>query len=183
MIIRSAQADDAEEIGRIYVECWRDTYAGLIPDDVLVRMSERRQTVEWRRTIARPKLAERVLVAESAREILGFGSCGPARDSDLPFGGEIYTLYVDLDHRNEGVGGTLLQALFTTLVHDRWESALVWVLSQNPARFFYEAHGGRFIAHRKERLWGTRLRQLAYGWQDLARAAEGRAEHPASDSD
>lgn len=183
MIVRGAQIADAEDIARIYVECWRDTYPGIIPDDVLVRMSARRQTLEWRRTIARPRHAERVLVAEDDGEILGFGSCGPARHSDLPYGGEVYTLYVDLDHRGMGVGSAVLNALFAKLAGNRFDSALVWVLRDNPARFFYEALGGRFIAHRKERLWGVRLRQVAYGWQDLAQPAGDRAEHPASGPD
>ena len=41
------------------------------------------------------------------------------------------------------------------------------MLSQNPARFFYEAMGGRRIAGKQERLWNTTLPQTAYGWDDL----------------
>ncbi len=183
MIIRGAQTADADAIARIYVDCWRDTYAGLIPDEVLIRMSQRRHALDWHRTIARPRHGERVIVAEDAGTVLGFGSCGASRSTDLPYGGEIYTLYVDLDHRGLGIGGALLKALFAKLAAERFDSALVWVLRDNPARFFYEALGGRLVAHRRERLWGVRLRQVAYGWQDLAQAAGGRAEHPASDPD
>jgi hypothetical protein len=41
------------------------------------------------------------------------------------------------------------------------------VLADNPARFFYEAMGGRRIRERDERLWGVDLHEAAYGWRDL----------------
>ena len=33
-VIRPARAADAAAIGRIHVETWRDTYAGMLPDRV-----------------------------------------------------------------------------------------------------------------------------------------------------
>lgn len=181
MMVRKARGEDADDIARIYVQCWRDSYAGLIPDEVLVGMSRRRQAAEWRRSIARQFRGHRILVAEGeSGNVLGFGSCGPARKTALAYRGEVYTLYVDPDRRGEGIGKALLRALFGTLTQDSMGSALVWVLAANPARFFYESLGGRFIAVREEKLWGTVLPQMAYGWDDLASAAGGRAEHPAS---
>ncbi len=167
MIVRKAEAADADEIARIYVESWRDSYAGLIPDHVLIGMSRQRQAANWRSVIAHRRHAQRVRVAEGAAGVLGFGSCGPVRNTGLPYRGEVYTLYVDPDRRGEGIGRSLLRALFGALSHDRMGSALVWVLEENSARYFYEALGGRFIAVRKERLWGAVLRQRAYGWHDL----------------
>lgn len=167
MKVRKAEAADADAIARIYVESWRDTYAGLIPDDVLVGMSRQRQAASWRTSISHHRHAQRIMVAEGADGVLGFGSCGPARDVGLPYQGEVYTLYVDPDHRGEGIGRSLLRALFAALARYRMESALVWVLEENPARYFYEAVGGSFVAVREERLWGTVLRQRAYAWQDL----------------
>jgi uncharacterized protein CbrC (UPF0167 family) len=49
--------------------------------------------------------------------------------------------------------------------------AFVWVLHDNPARYFYERLGGSYVADREEDLWGVRVRQAAYGWPDLAAAA------------
>ena len=37
--IRAAKRGDTKAIGRIQVETWRDAYAGLLPDKVLLRMS------------------------------------------------------------------------------------------------------------------------------------------------
>ncbi|HXM70612.1 MAG TPA: GNAT family N-acetyltransferase, partial [Thermoanaerobaculia bacterium] len=84
--------------------------------------------------------------------------------------GEVFTLYVAPDHQNRGVGSRLLEAAFQRLGEQAIHGVMLWVLARNPSRFFYEAMGGVAVASRKERLWGVVLRELAYGWPDLARA-------------
>ncbi len=169
--IRVARPGDAEAIASVQVETWRAAYAGVLPDEVLVKMSRQRHAAVWSRTIARHGSGEIVLVAEDAGAgIVGFGSCGRARGENLPYEGEVYTLYVLHDHQGEGIGKGLLGALFRRLLKGGIESALVWVLAENPARFFYETMGGQRIAERREKLWGVVLPEAAYGWADLGRA-------------
>ena len=169
--IRAATPGDAEAIARVYVETWHATYADLVPDRVLIKMSRHHHARIWSRTISRHGAAEAVMVAEEAgAEVVGFGSCGQARRPNPPYEGEIYTLYVLQDYQGEGIGKRLLDALFQRLLQSGMDSALIWVLAQNPARFFYEAMGGKRVAERKEKLWGAMLREAAYGWPDLERA-------------
>ena len=61
----------------------------------------------------------------------------------------------------------LLEALFARLHESSLNQAVIWVLSGNPARFFYEALGGRRIAERKERFAGVDLAEAGYAWGDL----------------
>ncbi|WP_274651023.1 hypothetical protein [Paenibacillus humicola] len=42
---------------------------------------------------------------------------------------------------------------------------LIWVLSENPNRYFYEALGGRFIREKEIEIGGTKLKESAYGWK------------------
>ncbi len=165
--LRTARPQDAEAIARVYVETWRDTYAGLVPDRVLIGMSERRQTVLWSYALR----DQQVMVASSGESgVIGFGSCGAARGVDLPYQGEIFTLYVLPDFQGRGIGKRLLGALFGMLLRRGMDSALIWVLADNPARFFYHAMGGRWTATREEDLWGAALPEQAYGWSDLRKA-------------
>jgi GNAT superfamily N-acetyltransferase len=169
--VRPATPGDAGAIARIYVDTWRATYAGLLPDKILVEMSGRRQTTIWSHAIHHPAPQQTVLVANDGRgPVVGFGSCGRARYPGLRYEGEVFTLYVQQDHQGRGIGKLLLGGLFQGLLDDKARSALIWVLARNPARFFYEAMGGRRIAEREERLWGARLPETAYGWPDLERA-------------
>ncbi len=173
-LIRAATLHDAEAIARIHVETWHSTYAGIIPDTYLVRMTTAGQGRMWRHTL-RGGRRHNVVVAETEDgQIVGFASSGPARRDGLPrrapFDGEVYTLYVALDHQGEGHGKRLLRASFGALREQDKTAAILWVLAANPARFFYEAQGGRKVAERIESFAGTDLSELAFGW-DLASAS------------
>jgi ribosomal protein S18 acetylase RimI-like enzyme len=179
--IRPADAGDAPGIARVHVEAWRAAYPGLVPATVLLRLSRLDQARDWRAQIARERHPAAILVAEGPETapgaagggpgrpsaIVGFGSCGRARPGPLPQAGEIFTLYVLPDHQEAGIGRALLAGLFAGLADRGLTSVLVWVLAGNPARFFYEAMGGRRVAEREEPLWRTRLPQIAYGWDDI----------------
>ena len=163
--IRAARREDGVAIGRVHVESWRDTYAGVLPDSMLVRMTAEAEGRKWVGAIGGN---DTVLVAETEDgDIVGFGNCGAARPFGLSFTGEVYTIYVLPDYQGTGLGGRLLRALFDELVAAGHRSAVIWVLEANPSRFFYEAMGGRRVAERAERLWGVTLPQAAYGWDTL----------------
>lgn len=164
--IRAAKRGDTKAIGRIQVDTWRDAYAGLLPDKVLLHMSAEIEGGRWVRVIERK---EAVVVAEDSKAgVVGFGSCGPSRLGALPFEGEVYTLYVAPGFQGKGIGRRLLRSLFVELELAGMKSALIWVLKANQSRFFYEAMGGRHVADRDERLWGSVVAESAYGWNELA---------------
>jgi len=163
--IRPARALDARPIARLDVETWRTTYAGVLSASYLVGLSERRREAGWRAVILREPRDVRVAV-DAGDIIRGFGSCGPNR-GDRFFAGEVFTLYVAPDWQNQGIGRRLLIALFRRLVAAGRRSAIVWVLRDNPARFFYERLGARQVSHRPLPVGGTSVEAIAYGWRDL----------------
>lgn len=178
MKIRRALRGDAVAIGRIHVETWQSTYAGLLPDAMLVRMSEARQAAWWLRALSDPAEARGIFVAEDDDEevgggVVGFGSCGPVRDP--PDGldgteqrvGEVYTLYVEPDFQNQGLGRRLLDAMFRQLQADGFDTAVLWMLARNPTRFFYEGLGGAPAGRRFDRLGGEPVEEVAYAWRNL----------------
>ena len=167
-MIRPARASDAPGIARVYVDTWRDTYAGLIPVPALVGLSHRRLTQIWAEELALPASGQVVVIANDAVSgIVGFGSCGKMRGDALSYKGEVFTLYVLPDFQGQGIGRRLLRRLFATLAARGMDSAVLWVLADNPARFFYHTMGGKLTAVREQRFWGVDLREWAYGWTDL----------------
>jgi ribosomal protein S18 acetylase RimI-like enzyme len=172
--IRRARGSDAPAIGRVHVETWRAAYAGLLPDAMLVRMSDVRQTAWWARALGDPREARGIFVADDeAMGVVGFGSCGPVRET--PEGldgtetrvGEVYTLYVEPDFQNQGLGRRLLDAMFRQLQADGCDAAVLWMLADNPTRFFYEGLGGTVVGRRVDRMAGTEVDEVAYAWRDL----------------
>lgn len=167
MRIRVARAGDAAVIASVYVETWRSTYAGLVPDRVLARMSEDRQRRHWMAQIAG---SDTVMVADHPEKgIVGVGSCGLCRDWRFAGAGEIYTLYVTPDWQDQGHGRELLASMLRAMRSAGFDAAILWVLAGNPSRFFYEAMGGKQVATREERLWGAKLPEIAYEWRPLPR--------------
>ena len=174
MKIRRARKSDATAIGRVYVETWQSAYPGLLPDAMLVRMSDVRQSAWWSRALGDPREQRGIFVAEDAEMgVVGFGSCGPVRD--IPEGldgteqrvGEVYTLYVEPDFQNQGMGRRLLDAMFRQLQADGCDAVILWMLADNPARFFYEGLGGAVVGRRLDRMSGTEVEEVAYAWRDL----------------
>lgn len=163
--IRPARPADARGIARIDVETWRAAYAGVLSAAYLVGLSERRREAGWRMVILREPRDVRVAV-DPAGAVFGFGSCGPSR-GERSFPGEVFTLYVAPDRQNRGIGRRLLIALFRRLAAARRDAAIVWVLRDNPGRFFYERLGGRQVSRKAIAVGGTAVEALAYGWTDL----------------
>jgi ribosomal protein S18 acetylase RimI-like enzyme len=163
--IRPARLEDARSIARLDVETWRTTYAGVLSAAYLVGLSERRRELGWRAVILREPRDVRVAI-EDGGAIWGFGSCGPNR-GDRQFAGEVFTLYVAPDWQNQGIGRRLLTALFRRLVATGRPSAILWVLRDNPSRFFYERLGARQVRHRTLAVGGGAVEAVAYGWRDL----------------
>jgi ribosomal protein S18 acetylase RimI-like enzyme len=163
--IRPASARDAAGIARLDVETWRAAYAGVLSTRYLVGLSQWRREAGWRSVILHEPRDVRV-AADAGGAILGFGSCGPSR-GERGFVGEIFTLYVGPDWQNRGIGRRLLMALFRRLVATGRNSAILWVLRDNPSRFFYERLGGRQAARKSLDVGGAWVEALAYGWPDL----------------
>ena len=166
--LRPAKAADARAIARIHVETWRTTYPGMLPDKALIDMTVDSKARAWRHALEKPNAAGAVLLAEGAEEgVIGFASAGHNRHPNLPFAGEVETLYVLPDWQNQGIGRQLLAGCFEALRGHGLASAMVWVLADNPARFFYERMGGRRAGERDENLWGATLHEIAYGWSAI----------------
>jgi len=163
--IRAARPADARAIARLDVETWRTTYAGMLSTPYLVGLSEQRRELGWRGVISREPRDVRVAV-EPGGVIRGFGSCGPNR-GDRFFTGEVFTLYVAPDWQNQGIGRRLLIALFRRLVAAGRRSAIVWVLRDNPSRFFYERLGAQQVSRKALPVGGAAVEAVAYGWRDL----------------
>ncbi|WP_119303687.1 GNAT family N-acetyltransferase [Dongia deserti] len=169
----------AAGIAKVYVDTWRSTYAAVLPHRMLLRMSYERQAREWSWIIRNRADAQPVIVAADAdRDVIGFTSFGLSRPGNRPAGGrfagdgntnvgEIHTLYVLPEFQERGIGRRLLSAAFAAMLVKGYDCSFLWVLRDNPSRYFYERVGGKAVAERRERLWGCTLDEICYGWPDL----------------
>ena len=163
--IRSACLDDAGPIARLDVETWQATYPGILAAPYLAGLNPARRETGWTNLLRREPRDVRVAEAADAA-IVGFGSCGKARN-EPGFTGEVFTLYVAPDWQNRGIGRRLLLAMFERLSAQGHRSAIIWVLRDNPARFFYQRLGGKEVRRKLLPFNGAELAASGYGWPDL----------------
>ena len=180
--IRRARPSDADAIGLVHVAAWRSAYPGILPDAFLARLSPSRQSAHYQGAI-RAGIGVYVATASGLdlgpaggpSRIVGFVTGGLARASGagLHLGeGEVETLYVHDDWRDRGLGRRLMRAAAAHLAGIGCRSAFVWVLRDNPNRWFYERLGGKVVAESIIHVGGASVVQTAYVWAPIEKLAQ-----------
>ena len=163
--IRPAVAADAAGIAAVHVAAWRSAYAGLLPAGYLAGLSTVRHAAQQDHAIRAGRI---VLVAAAQGRVVGFCTAGRPRTPGLA-DGEVETLYVADDWRDQGIGRRLLQAAASRLAERGCGSLFLWVLEANQGRWFYERLGGRPASRSVARVAGQTFDQLAYVWNPIAK--------------
>src|SRR3546814_6893336 len=76
------------------------------------------------RAAAQAEKGNDLMVAEADRQVVGFVSFGPTRTPALPYGGEVYALYVGIDWQGQGLGRRLLATALDALRSEEHTSEL-----------------------------------------------------------
>ena len=130
--VRPATPTDARAIADVHVATWRAAYTHAFPAEVLDSLSVDEREQMWRRATANDAIS--VYVAET-NEIVGFVSVGPSSQAEAEDEGEgeLYAIYVRPDSWGSGAGAALMEAARARLA-ERFSTAILWVLEDNPAR-------------------------------------------------
>jgi ribosomal protein S18 acetylase RimI-like enzyme len=174
-VIRRALPSDGAAIAAVHVAAWRSAYAGLLPDWTLTDLSARRQESYYSRIIRGGGIVHVATPPDDAREeggdapaVVGFVTASRAPVRAIA-DGEIETLYVLDDWREQGFGRGLIQAAAGDLAAAGCRSVFVWVLSGNPSRWFYERLGGVRAVEGSVSVGGRAQPQTAFVWDPIDR--------------
>lgn len=130
-------------MARVHVEGWRQTYRGLMPDDVLdapdfIARRERFWTAVLGGDPRLPGVTAAVATVED--EVVGIAMAGATPEAERAVGvpdRTLFVLYLLAAHHGSGAGASLLDA-----VSPASEACTLWVADPNPrAQAFYRAHG------------------------------------------
>jgi GNAT superfamily N-acetyltransferase len=167
--IREARLEDAAHIAQVYIEGWRTTYPGIVPDEYLANMSLEAHTRRWQ-DILRSGDGYVYVAEDEQGKIAGFIWGGDVRDkSDPAFTGELHAIYVLKSCQGQDIGRRLVHMLVQQLLEVGIQSMIVWVLAANPSRRFYEKLGARLFKTAPYQVPGTELflDDTGYGWTDI----------------
>lgn len=194
--VRRARPGDAAAIGAVHVASWRNTYAGVLPGEYLAGLCAVRHAAGYERAIADRRQGHAVFVAVASGPdappgravgeggaVVGFASGGRSRRPGLcgePPGtsGEVETLYLLDDYRDRGLGRRLMRAMAAHLSAIGCRSVVLWVLRDNPTRWFYQRLGGRAAGRETIHFAGRQVEQMAYLWNPIDTLMSATAAAP-----
>jgi GNAT superfamily N-acetyltransferase len=146
LTVRRASPADARAIAAVHVASWRAAYRGLMPAEVLERLSVDGRERDWRGWLAAGGARHFTLVAERDGRLLAFCTVEmPAREDDEPDDvAAIPALYAHPDAFGAGVGRALIEAAVEAARDAGYREAVLWMLEGNRrAEAFYERGGWR----------------------------------------
>jgi ribosomal protein S18 acetylase RimI-like enzyme len=148
IVIRAATRADADGITDVQVASWRAGYAHVFPESVLYGdefdSSRRSFWNAWRFAPGHRLSVAVVGTPGGGERVVGFASFGPERERARGFTGrgEVWAFYFHPDAWGNGAAGDLMQHVEQRLAAEGFDSAILWVLEDNPrGRRFYEKHG------------------------------------------
>ena len=162
---------DVEEIARVHVQCWQESYADLLPDEFLRNMSVDAKIAQWRQTVSDPQVFK--LVARDAGRIVGFVSCGSAREGAAKGAdGEILAIYILKAYHGRRIGRTLIAAAARFWLSKGGRNLIVLSMAGNSrAAAFYEALGGVQVYEGSFEIAGTVIADKGHLFNNLAELA------------
>ena len=162
---------DAEEIARVHVQCWQESYADLLPAEFLRNLSADQRIEQWRQTISDPQVFKRV--ARGSGRIAGFVSCGPAREGAAKEAdGEIFAIYILKAYHGQKIGRALIAAAARFWLSKGGRNLIVLSMAgNNQAAAFYKALGGVEVYEGCFEIAGIQLADKGHLFDNLAELA------------
>lgn len=138
-LLRVAGDDDVEQLAAVFLDCWKISYAPVMPAALVDGMTAGQALLIWADAVRRP--GQTVVVATDdapPHAVLGVVGFRLADDG----AGYVSSLYVSPRLQGGGVGRLLLSEAEKKLRDAGARSARLWVFEDNaPSRAFYERQG------------------------------------------
>lgn len=158
--IRTANFGDAAKIAEIHVQCWKETYANILNQEILDQLDVQEKLILWQ-AITR-SLDHQLLVYIEDQKIKGFldGYLNPENNV-----AEIRAFYLLQEIQKQGIGREMFQYLYDYVVQKRYQFIRLEVFNKNPSRFFYEKIGAELIGEAELPEFGEGITELIYQWE------------------
>ncbi len=168
MIFRDAIPTDAVDIAKIQLTVWKQAYNKIFPEKFLQQMSYKDKIESNYKWLESLEKTTRVFVAEiKSKQLIGFSVGGLKREGDPLYKGELWGIYILNNYQRKGIGTELFKKVIQHLLNIKINSMLVWVLKDNPYRFFYEKLKGKFVREKQKEFNGLFRLIVSYGWLNI----------------
>ena len=166
--IRKAELKDADDIARVRITGWRQSYVGMMPQALLDKLdikADKKRVVE---AMSNPENQSCRFVTEVDGKVVGIAACGPKREAGNAGRAEVYAIYLLDEAKGRGIGKALMQEMATALYAQGFTSLELGVLKENKAaRAFYEGLGGKHVHEGAFKYDGFEMPDVVYEWKDI----------------
>ena len=162
---REAAVSDCLAVARVHVQSWRESFAGIVPQTFLDKMSVKERARAFEAGFSAD--GYKMYVAEAAgRGLVGFADFGEPREPAGAFEGELYAIYLLPEFQRRGIGERLFNLGVDFLTGSGKNSMYLLALEVSPYRAFYEKMGGRVFGKKQLEIEGVIYDELLYGWNN-----------------
>ena len=149
-IIRKNELKDQEQMAKIKIDGWMNTYDKIIASKYLKTLDYKKQTERYIASFDEYK--DLVFVAVKDDEVLGY-SCFHLEDKSGNCDSELVSLYIKSNHQGKGVGTNLLKETAKELLSKGKNNMIIWCLSDNrEAIDFYKKLGGKKVIEKNAKI-------------------------------
>ncbi|OCZ57002.1 GNAT family N-acetyltransferase [Acinetobacter seifertii] len=151
---------DALSIAEVHVQCWKETYTGMIKQEILDELNVLDKEQLWKEIIKSPD--HELFIYSENGIVKGFldGYLNP--ESNIA---EILAFYLLKEVQKQGVGRELFQKFYQCALNQGYAFIRLEVFNKNPSRFFYEKMGAKLIGEAELPEFGFGITELLYQWE------------------
>lgn len=154
-----AKNNDAQQIAQVHVASWKETYTGIIHQEILDALDVEQKTMLWEQILSDSN--HHVLVYIHNQKIMGFLDGYLNLENDIA---EIRAFYLLKEIQKQGLGRELFQQFYQIALNHSYGSIRLEVFNKNSSRFFYEKLGAQCIGEEALPEFGEGIIELFYQW-------------------
>ena len=160
MDIRIASLKDALSIAEVHVQGWKETYTGIIKQEILDELKILDKELLWKEIAQSPD--HKLFVYTENGAVKGFldGYLNPENNI-----AEILAFYLLKEVQKQGTGRELFQKFYQCALNQGYSFIRLEVFNKNPSRFFYEKMGAKLIGEAELPEFGPEITELLYQWE------------------
>jgi len=160
MDIRIASLKDALSIAEVHIQGWKETYTGIIKQEILDELKILDKELLWKEIAKSPD--HKLFVYTENGAVKGFldGYLNPENNI-----AEIMAFYLLKEVQKQGMGRELFQKFYQYALNQGYSFIRLEVFNKNPSRFFYEKMGAKLIGETELLEFGPEITELLYQWE------------------
>ena len=161
MNVRYANFEDIKYAAMIKVDGWKTAYRGIIADEYLDALNYEETIAKWEKRFGKGFWC----VYEDDNKILGFSWFAVENEESLEYDCELGAIYVDPEHKNQGIGRELFNFVVSELKKKGKSKMILWVLEDNlPSIGFYKKMGGKQVDKKTAEIGNRIYNELSFGY-------------------